>query len=131
MYIVLSESVSIIHSLSHGIGVPSPDFLAQALSLSHSSVFSKLFLASSGYIFILERYFDTFFFHSSPEYFRNHWFSRILTWHLVVQRHTSGPVSSYITSASPLFIMSILILSLTSLTVIPLYFPAFSFITPS
>src|SRR3989338_2090894 len=119
MYIVLSESVSIIHSLSHGIGVPSPDFLAQALSLSHSSVFSKLFLASSGYIFILERHFDTFFFHSSSEYFKNHWFSRILTWHLVVQRHTTLPVSSYIMSAIFFSMKSRISFSFESLTFIP------------
>src|SRR3989338_4956995 len=99
MYIVLSESVSTIHYLSHGKNVPRPLFLVHALSFIHSIVFSKLLRASSGYIAMSFKQRRTFFFQSSSEYFRNHWFYNILTWHFVVHLHTT-PATSHMTSAA-------------------------------
>src|SRR3989338_3488730 len=130
MYIVLSESVSTIHDLSHGSGVPRPPLRVQALSLSHSIVFSKFCRASSGYIFMPFSIFRTLPFHASSENLRNHWFSSILTWHFVVQRQTTSPVVSHTKSAEPLRSNMPFISSFAFSTGMPAYLPHTGFIIP-
>src|SRR3989344_1799215 len=123
MYIVLSESVSTIHDLSHGSGVPRPPLRVQALSLSHYIVFPLLFRNSSGYIFMPFRCFRTLPCQASRGNLRNHWCSSILTWHFVGRRQTTSPVVSHTKSAEPLRSNMPFISSFAFSTGMPAYLP--------